>query len=235
MKKIFWHFFLISSLTVVNNLFAQNLDRFQNEVDIIVKRYADYSLSDRTDSHLATSQREKPLAVFTGSSSIRFWTSLSYDFPDFTILNTGFGGSTYAELFHYRDLLIGQYIPDIVVIYEGDNDVTGTINMDEIFATASELYTYLTHELPEARIIILAAKPSPLRWNLKPSYDKLNSYFSNYAHEHEQFTFIDIWKPMLGDNNKPMSSIYLKDSLHMNKAGYQIWKQTIGPYLYEPK
>ncbi len=235
MKKIFWHFFLISSLTIVNDLSAQNLERFQNEVDTIVKRYADYSLIDRTDSHPIKNHRKKPLAVFTGSSSIRFWTSLSYDFPELTILNTGFGGSTYAELFHYRDLLIGQYTPDIVVIYEGDNDVTETNSVDEIFATASELYTYLIHELPQTSVIILAAKPSPLRWNLKPSYNKLNSYIANYAHENEQFTYVDIWYPMLGDNGKPLSSIYLQDSLHMNRAGYQIWKQTIDPYLNELK
>ena len=235
MKKIFWHFFLISFLTTVNDLSAQNLERFQNEVNTIVKRYAEYSLVDWTDSHLTNNKRKKPLAVFTGSSSIRFWTSLSYDFPEFTILNTGFGGSTYAELFHYRDQLIGQYTPDIVVIYEGDNDVTGSNSVDEIFATASGLYTYLTHELPETRVIILSAKPSPLRWSLKPSYDKLNSYFANYAHENEQFTYVDIWCPMLGDNGKPLSSIYLQDSLHMNRAGYQIWKQTIGPYLHKLK
>ncbi len=235
MKKIFWHFLLIFSLASFNNLSAQDIERFQNEVDIIVKRYADYGISSISDSRITADQREKPLAVFTGSSSIRFWTSLSNDFPKFTVLNTGFGGSTYAELFHYRDLLIGQYAPDIIVIYEGDNDVTGTNSVDEIFATANDLYTYLTHELPETKIIILAAKPSPLRWNLKPLYDKLNSYVANFAHQNEQFIYVDIWKPMLGDNGKPMSSIFLSDSLHMNSEGYEIWKQTISPYLHEPK
>ena len=190
MKKIFWHFFLISSLTIVNDISAQNLERFQNEVNTIVKRYADYSLIDRTDSHPINNQRKKPLAVFTGSSSIRFWTSLSYDFPEVHHFKHRIWRINLCRTFHYRDLLIGQYDPDIVVIYEGDNDVTGTNSVDEIFATASELYTYLTHELPETRVIILAAKPSPLRWSLKPSYDKLNSYFANYAHENEQFTYV---------------------------------------------
>ena len=235
MKKIFWHFFLISSLTIVNDLSAQNLERFQNEVDTIVKRYADYALSDETESQINSKQTEKSLAVFTGSSSIRLWTSLSNDFPELTILNTGFGGSTYAELYHYKKQLIGQYTPDIVVIYEGDNDVTGSNSVDEIFATATNLYAYLRQELPQTKVFILAAKPSPLRWNLKPSYDKLNSHFANYANEDAQFTYVDIWYPMLGDNGKPISSIYLQDSLHMNRSGYQIWKQTIGPYLNEFK
>lgn len=235
MKKKCFFLFLIASLTIVHELSAQNLERFQDEVDAIVTRYADYGLGIGTESQITSIQREKPLAVFTGSSSIRLWTSLSNDFPELTILNTGFGGSTYSELYHYKDQLIGQYTPDMVVIYEGDNDVTGSNSVDEIFATATELYAYLRQELPQTKVFILAAKPSPLRWNLKPSYDKLNSHFANYANEDAQFTYIDIWNPMLGDNGKPMSSIFLSDSLHMNKAGYQIWKQIIGPYLVESK
>ena len=231
MKNKCWYLFLIASLTIVSELSAQNLERFQDEVDAIVKRYADYALSDETESQITSKQTEKSLAVFTGSSSIRLWTSLSNDFPELTILNTGFGGSTYAELYHYKKQLIGQYTPNIVVIYEGDNDVTGSNSVDEIFATATNLYAYLQQELPQTKVFILAAKPSPLRWNLKPSYDKLNSHFANYANEDAQFTYVDIWNPMLGDNGKPMSSIFLSDSLHMNKAGYQIWKQVIGPYL----
>ena len=41
----------------------------------------------------------------------------------------------------------------------------------------------MTQELPETKVYILAAKPSPLRWNLKTLYDTLNTYFADFARE----------------------------------------------------
>ncbi len=240
MKNLLSHsllFVIITSINIasINEVSAQNLERFQGEVEAIVERYTDYVPSSGGNSDSTAINRVRPLAVFTGSSSVRLWASLTDDFPDITILNTGFGGSTYAELFHYRDELIGRYAPDMVIIYEGDNDVTGTDTVDEIFAKAQNLYSYLAQKLPKTKVFILAAKPSPLRWNLKSSYDSLNIHFANFARENEQFSYIDIWNPMLGDNGKPLPSIFLSDSLHMNEAGYVIWKQTIGPYLQVSK
>lgn len=239
MNNSFYHLLLIACYAFVNfatidKVYAQNLERFQNEVDAIVERYAQYGKKSG-DIHTNATSSDQTLAVFTGSSSVRLWTSLSDDFPELTILNTGFGGSTFAELFHYRHELIGQYTPDMVIIYEGDNDVTGSNTVDEIFDKAQELYSYLAQELPETKVYILAAKPSPLRWNLKPLYDALNIHFADFAVENDQFTYIDIWNPMLGENGKPMPSIFLSDSLHMNKAGYLIWKQTIAPFLQVSK
>ena len=239
MNNSFYHLLLFACFAIVNlatidKVYAQNLERFQNEVDAIEERYAQYSKKSG-HTYTNTTSSDQTLAVFTGSSSVRLWASLSEDFPELTILNTGFGGSTYAELFHYRHELIGQYTPDMVIIYEGDNDVTGSDTVDEIFDKAQELYSYLAQELPETKVFILAAKPSPLRWNLKPLYDALNTHFADFALENDQFTYINIWNPMLGENGKPLPSIFLPDSLHMNKAGYLIWKQTIAPFLQVSK
>ena len=239
MNNSFYHLLLFACFAIVNlatndKVYAQNLERFQNEVDAIEERYAQYGKKSG-HTYTNTTSSDQTLAVFTGSSSVRLWASLSEDFPELTILNTGFGGSTYAELFHYRHELIGQYTPDMVIIYEGDNDVTGSDTVDEIFDKAQELYSYLAQELPETKVFILAAKPSPLRWNLKPLYEALNTHFADFALENDQFTYIDIWNPMLGENGKPLPSIFLPDSLHMNKAGYLIWKQTIAPFLQVSK
>lgn len=239
MNNSFYHLLLfacfsIANLATIDKVYAQNLERFQNEVDAIEERYAQYGKKSG-HTYTNTTSSDQTLAVFTGSSSVRLWASLSEDFPELTILNTGFGGSTYAELFHYRHELIGQYTPDMVIIYEGDNDVTGSDTVEEIFDKAQELYSYLAQELPETKVFILAAKPSPLRWNLKPLYDALNTHFADFALENDQFTYINIWNPMLGENGKPLPSIFLPDSLHMNKAGYLIWKQTIAPFLQVSK
>ena len=86
-------------------------------------------------------------------------------------------------------------------------------------------------DLPDAKIFVLAAKPSPLRWHLKSKYDELNGLMHNYTTQHEQLDYIDIWSPMIGRNQRPLPHIFISDSLHMNAQGYEIWTQTIVPIL----
>ena len=69
MKNKCWYLFLIASLTIVSELSAQNLERFQDEVDAIVTRYAD-CLSDETESQITSKQTEKSLAVFTEAQAL---------------------------------------------------------------------------------------------------------------------------------------------------------------------
>ena len=35
--------------------------------------------------------------------------------------------------------------------------------------------------------------------------------------------FLNIWTPMLGDNGQPKPDLFLKDGLHLNAAGYELW------------
>lgn len=219
-----YHTFLsIVTLLIVfttTKLKAQDLNRFQTEVDQIVAKFDTISF-----------QTEKKLAVFTGSSSVRLWSTLSVDMPELNTMNTGFGGSTYKELSHYKFELITKYQPDIVVVYEGDNDVTGAESAAEIADFAKVFYADLMKDLPDAKIFVLAAKPSPLRWHLKSKYDELNTLMHNYTTQHEQLNYIDIWSPMIGPNQRPLPHIFISDSLHMNAHGYEIWTQTIVPIL----
>jgi hypothetical protein len=36
---------------------------------------------------------------------------------------------------------------------------------------------------------------------------------------------------MLNDRDKPRSELFGEDGLHMNRAGYELWKAVIGPHL----
>ena len=61
--------------------------------------------------------------LFVGASSIRFWRSLKDDFPDRTVINRGFGGSTIWEVDHYFDRVVAPYQPEEIVFYAGENDL----------------------------------------------------------------------------------------------------------------
>ena len=65
----------------------------------------------------------KSVVVFAGSSSIKMWKDVQEYYPDYNVLNHGFGGSEFSDLIYYYDLLIRESAPDILFIYEGDNDI----------------------------------------------------------------------------------------------------------------
>ncbi len=44
--------------------------------------------------------------LFLGSSSIQKWSSLRRDFPNFKVINRGFGGSTIAQSTHYAPHIV---------------------------------------------------------------------------------------------------------------------------------
>lgn len=177
---------------------------------------------------------QKPTAVFTGSSSIRMWNNLSDYFPDMNAINTGFGGSQFTDLILYTEELIFDFNPDVLLIYEGDNDINAGKSPAEVLASAAYLYAQIRQELPEIPVYILSAKPSPSRWHYEEEYNKLNELLKEFTAFDEQLYFIDLWNPMLDSEGKPMADIFLDDQLHMNAKGYEIWGLVIQDQLVLP-
>ena len=66
---------------------------------------------------------EKTRIVFAGSSTFRLWDNMDESFPDYEVVNAGIGGSCFDDLLRYKEQLISATNPDILVIYEGDNDI----------------------------------------------------------------------------------------------------------------
>ncbi len=169
--------------------------------------------------------------VFTGSSSVRLWKNLQEEYPEISILNTGFGGSQASDLLLHLDELVLQYNPTKVFIYEGDNDLNAGKPVSQIMADMDLLVERIHQQLPETSIVLISPKPSPSRWQLKTSYEVLNDLFRQYATTHNGVDFMNIWDAMLDKNGRPMPEIFISDSLHMNEKGYAIWNQSVKPFL----
>ena len=81
----------------------------------------------------------RPTLLLTGSSSIRLWPDAAEAFPQFDLINAGFGGSCYSDLWALRDTLLFAFEPDVVVIYEGDNDLSDGLPQSEILSRQHKL------------------------------------------------------------------------------------------------
>ncbi len=201
-----------------SEILAQESNRFKDEIEVIQKRDVER-------------QVDLPLIVFTGSSSIRMWKDLESTFPGYQVLNHGFGGSEFTDLIHYKETLIFDYSPDFLFIYEGDNDIYSGKSPSEVLAAAAFLFSELKYRLPETSIYFISPKPSISRWNLKEEYEKINMLLSDFCDFDDQLTFIDVWNPMLDENGIVRADLFIEDDLHMNDAGYTIWKEVISEYL----
>lgn len=213
MKKLT---FLFLSLVFLG--YGQKAPDFQNEVRAIQKKYE--SLWDSS----------KETIVFTGSSSIRMWKNLESMFPDHQIINSGFGGSQSSDLFRYYNELILQYNPKKVFIYEGDNDIAAKKKTKDIIDTTREIIQKIKERNSATQVVIIAAKPSIARWNLKRKYIRLNRAFQKLCKEDNALMFANVWDAMM-DGKQVKKDIFIGDGLHMNSKGYDLWFSVIQPYM----
>ena len=174
---------------------------------------------------------DKPLIVFSGSSSIRFWIDLDKDFIEYDILNRGFGGSTFSDLNYFINELIIKHNPDLIVLYEGDNDIAFNIPTKYIYDDFKKSYELIRKKNENVPIIYIAPKPSPARWDKKNKYDELNNLIKEFCKMKQKTYYFDTWSIMIDNEGNIPKKYFWTDMLHMNKSGYQIWKKNLKPLI----
>ncbi|MGB5699148.1 GDSL-type esterase/lipase family protein [Muriicola sp.] len=197
---------------------AQIPEDFSEEVALIAQR---------SDSIW---DQNRETIVFTGSSSVRLWEGLEDLFPDYQVLNTGFGGSQTSDLLEYIQPLVLSYQPKKVFIYEGDNDLIFKKYPARIIRTTKKVIDSIWRQYPNTQIVLISAKPSIVRWHLKKRYQRLNKKFKKLAENTSQLYFVNVWDNML-QNGAIDESLFIEDGLHMNQRGYDLWYEAIKPFL----
>ena len=209
-------FLLVSTLT--SN--AQDPNRFKEQVNELVNKENSFST-------------DKKLVVFTGSSSIRMWNDVQSYFPEYNVINNGFGGSHFSDLLYYYNELIVQSKPEILFIYEGDNDINDKKKPSKVLKEAKELAGKIQNDLPGTRIVFISPKPSIARVKLKNKYITFNNKLERFCNRKQNVDFANVWTPMLDVNGNVFKDVFLEDGLHMNKKGYDIWGKVIAEFLNE--
>ena len=161
--------------------------------------------------------------VFTGSSTIRMWSSLSELSLGQEVLNTGFGGSKASDLERYLYPLVLKFDPKRVFIYEGDNDLWADVPSSAILTSLKQIVTRIHLVDPRIEIVLIGAKPSPSRWEKKESYLDFNQLLKRYCEQTEQVTYLDTWNALTDVKGNPRPELYIRDQLHLNPAGYVVW------------
>jgi lysophospholipase L1-like esterase len=168
----------------------------------------------------------RPTLLLTGSSSIRLWPEAPEAFPQFEVINAGFGGSCYSDLWALRDTLLFAFEPDVVIVYEGDNDLSDGLPQNEILSSANALFADLAQRLPDTKVVVLAPKPSLARRHLEEECRLLSDALGQEARRHE-FAFVDFWDAMHLADGTLDAGLFVGDGLHLNHQGYDAWVATL--------
>jgi len=190
--------------------------------------------AEEVEKLLASTKSKKTSnsVIFAGSSTFRLWDNLETTFPDVDIVNHGFGGSQTSDLICYSSLLITNYNPSKVFIYEGDNDLAeGKKSVDIVVADVKTLIRVIRRRLPDVPIYIVSPKPSISRWNLKEEYVELNEKLAALCPTRDQVTFVNVWDEMVDQNGELKEGLFIEDGLHLNESGYEIWAKSLATHL----
>jgi lysophospholipase L1-like esterase len=175
---------------------------------------------------------EKFRVVFYGSSSLRLWTSLEQDFPDYEVINSAFGGSTFSACNWFFERLITPLKPDCLIIYAGDNDLGDGRHPEEVFINFKYMMSQIEQHFGIIPVAFIAIKHSFARQYLHNSIAYCNTIIGNeIAQNHPNCSFIDINKHM--SNNGLMNmNFFEQDGLHLSKSGYCVWKNALSEEFF---
>jgi len=168
--------------------------------------------------------------LFVGSSSIRLWPTREC-FGEFAVINRGFGGSQISEVNYFAERIVLCYEPKVIVFYAGDNDVAAGKDARRVFDDYKKFVKLVHVKLPGTRIIYVGIKPSRSRWSLWSVMNEANMMIKDFSGKDARLFYFDSATPLLSSDGKPNAEFFLKDQLHLNDKGYEVWTKQLRPII----
>jgi hypothetical protein len=188
--------------------------------------------------------------LFVGSSSIRLWKTAEA-FPEYPVINRGFGGSHIPDLIHHYDRVIGRFDPALIVFYCGENDVASGVPVDQVFGDYTRLLDRILNDFPDVHFLYISIKPSNSRIQHSGKFMAFNRMAEEFNRGDWRLHYIDLATALVGTGNKtgddngngigigkgkgntsgpfPDDAYFLPDRLHLNEKGYEAWNRLLSP------
>jgi hypothetical protein len=218
------HFIVISFLLVIgiscspNKKYKSDPEVLKWEKDIQAIEKLDASEPDPVDAIL-----------FTGSSSIRLWSTIKEDLAPYAIIQRGYGGAKLTDFAFYADRIIYPHKFKALALFVA-NDITGGKN-DRTPEEVLELYHYIVNQVrtkyKEEPIFFIQITPTNSRWKVWDKITEANNLVRKYCSEEKGLYFIETADRFLGKDGKPRAELFREDQLHQNSDGYKIWTAVI--------
>ena len=178
-----------------------------------------------------TNPPPRDAVLFIGSSSIRLWTNVAQAFPGHKVINRGFGGSQVADSVAFVDRIVTPYQPRLILLYAGDNDIAGGKTPETVLSDFKAFVGKIHAALPGTRIAYIAIKPCLAREKFLEQVKTANRLIREYCGTDERLLFADVFTPMLNPEGRPRADLCVKDMLHLNAQGYELWTSVLRPIV----
>ncbi len=169
--------------------------------------------------------------LFIGSSGIRLWKTLARDFPDYRVINRGFGGSQIADSTHFAERIIFPYKPKMIVLRAGSNDLWAKKSPEQVIADFKAFVAKVREQLPETEILFVGMNPTIARWKQHDKELAVNAGIAALAREMPRVKYLDTHDHYLGPDGYPRADLLAPDKLHFTPEGYQVLANLIRPHL----
>ncbi len=211
-------------LFLISPLFSQNLPVADPDPEVYREEMNRFRFWDAKNSFPDSS------ILFVGSSSIVLWRT-NEAFPDYPVINRGFGGSHYSDQLAHYDIAVKPYNPQWLVLYCGDNDIAAGKEAERVFKNYQELMQRIHTDFPKAKLVYVPIKPSRSRWSFWPEMSRFNKMVENYCSGQDWLYYLDFATPLLGADGLPDTVNFVGDQLHLSAEGYKKWNAILRPFL----
>ena len=175
--------------------------------------------------------------LFIGSSSIRRWDTIEEDMSPYSTVRRGYGGAHYYDLIHYVERLIKNQEKAKAIILFVANDIRGSISKHKSHSDLTpyqikKLFKYITQKIHKdlsvnMPIYVIETTPTPSRWKVWNQIATANELIKSYTETKSNLHFISTREAFLNTRGLPISKYFIKDSLHLSRAGYELWGEII--------
>ena len=182
-------------------------------------------------------EEKEDYLLFLGSSSIRRWDTIEAAMAPYVGGKRACGGAHRSDLVHYVDRLIKDKLAAKAVIIFVANDITGPNDWDKIHqdltpreikklfkAVVKKIHKQLGDEIP---IFVIETTPTPSRWHVWGQISTANDLIQEYTEKQANLNFISTRNEFFNKRGVPKGKYFIKDSLHLSEAGYDLWEQII--------
>lgn len=173
----------------------------------------------------ATRPPDPNRVVFYGSSTIRLWSTLPYDFPELKVSNRGFGGASMRDVADNVSRAIGQPAPRHLIMYAGGNDLAALQKVEEIIVHLNSFVESALALDPHVQLSLISVIPHRRFWPLIHQIKRYNELTHGLSESDPRLTYVDVATPMLELGAPPPNELFINDEIHLSQKGYNILVQ----------
>jgi lysophospholipase L1-like esterase len=181
----------------------------------------------------ATASNDVGAVVFLGDSITEGWGTLGQDFPKFKVANRGIGGDITSGVLYRLKADVLSLDPAAIVLLIGTNDVGDGADPKDVAANIQLILLAIKDYNPKLKVIVCKVMPRAdhgLRAYRK-KIQKANSLVETLVKTEPNFALCDTWKVFADEKGNQISADFRPDHLHLNAAGYAVWKKALEPVM----